>query len=170
MGIYGLIGNLVEAKVEFVLVGGLAVTLHGYRRVTLDVDVVLALNDENLSRFIDCAKAADLRPVLPIPIDALRDAEFIERAYREKHMLAFALRGPDMMATVIDVLVRPVVPYEVLQKNAISKIIGVHRMQVASIDDLIVMKTGTGRSKDMIDIEELIKIKASLGGNDGQAD
>jgi predicted nucleotidyltransferase len=161
MSIYGLLGQLVEAKVEFVLVGGLAVTLHGYRRVTLDVDVVLALNDENLSRF--------MHPVLPIPIDALRDAEFIERAHREKHMLAFALRGPDMMATVIDVLVRPVVPYEVLRKNAVSKVIGVHRLQVASIDDLIVMKTGTGRSKDMIDIEELIKIKASLGGRDDQA-
>jgi len=33
---------------------------------------------------------------------------------------------------------------------------------VAGIDDLISLKTGTGRSKDVLDIEELRKIKRQL--------
>ena len=159
MSMYSLLSGLAESAVDFVLVGGLAVTLHGYQRVTMDVHVVLALNNANLDKFIDNARRENLRPVLPIAIDSLRDAALIDQWHRDKGMLAFALRGPDMMATVIDVLVRPVVSFEQLKRNAVTKRIGPLSIAVASIDDLIRMKTATGRSKDALDIEELRKIK-----------
>ena len=159
MSMYSLLASLTDAAVDYVLVGGLAVTLHGYQRVTMDVDVVLALDDGNLQKFIECAKRAGLRPVLPIAIDSLRDAALIEKWNREKGMLAFALRAPDMMSTVIDVLVRPIVPFDTLKSNAIFKRVGPLTIPVASIDDLITLKTGTGRNKDVLDIEELRKIK-----------
>ena len=159
MSMYNLLATLSGAKIDYVLVGGLAVALHGYQRVTMDVDVALALDDENLAKFVDCAKSANLEPVLPIPIDSLRDAALIDLWHREKGMLAYALRGPDRMATVIDVLVRPVVSFDELKRNAVIKRIGPLSIPVASIDDLISLKTGTGRSKDVLDIEELRKIK-----------
>lgn len=159
MSMHSLLSALGAAKIDYVLVGGLAVLLHGYQRNTTDVDVVLALNDENLSNFIDCAKNANLKPVLPISIDSLRDAALIDQWHREKGLLAFALRDPGKMATVIDVLVRPVVSFEQLKRNAMIKRIGALTIPVASIDDLIALKTGTGRSKDVIDIEELRKLK-----------
>lgn len=169
MSMYSLLSALSEANVDYVLVGGLAVSLHGYQRVTMDVDVVLALNDSNLSRFIDCARAANLKPVLPVPLDSLRNAALIDQWHREKGLLAFALRGPEVMATVIDVLVRPVVPFETLKRNAIAKRAGTLSIPVASLDDLVTLKTGTGRSKDALDIEELLKIKQKLvAGRDGR--
>lgn len=160
MTMFKLIEALTEAGVDYVLVGGLAVALHGYQRVTMDVDVVLAMDPENLRRFIDCAKSANLRPVIPVSLDSLAQPELIEQWHREKGMLAFALRGPDIMATVIDVLVKPVVPFADLRRDAVIVDIGRLRVPIASIDHLIAMKTGTGRSKDAIDIEELCKIKA----------
>ncbi len=160
MSMHTLLSALGAAKIDYVLVGGLAVLLHGYQRNTTDVDVVLALNDENLSNFIDCAKQANLKPVLPISIDLLRDAALIDQWHREKGLVAFALRDPGKMATIIDVLVRPVVPFEQLKRNALIRRIGALTIPVASIDDLITLKTGTGRTKDVIDIEELRKIKA----------
>jgi len=163
MSMYELLAMLNGAKVDYVLVGGLAVTLHGYQRLTMDVDVVLAMTDENLGKFVDCARAANLRPVLPIALDMLRDAAQIDQWHAEKGMLAFALRGSDMMATVIDVLVRPVVPFEELKRRAITKKIGPLSIAVASIDDLIRMKSGTGRGKDAIDIDELRKIQQDSG-------
>ena len=162
MSMYKLLATLSDARIDYVLIGGLAVTLHGYQRLTMDVDVVLALTDENLARFVDCARNANLKPVLPIPLDSLRDAALIDQWHREKGMLAFALRGPDRMATVIDVLVRPVVSFEQLKRNALVKHIGPLSVPVAGIDDLIILKTGTGRSKDVLDIEELRKIKQQL--------
>ena len=159
MSMFKLIETLTDAGVDFVLVGGLAVALHGYQRVTMDVDVVLAMEPDNLQRFIGCAKAADLRPVIPVSLDSLARPELIEQWYREKGMLAFGLRGPDMMATVIDVLVRPVVPFADLRRDAVIVDVGPLKVPIASIEHLIVMKTGTGRSKDAIDIEELRHIQ-----------
>jgi hypothetical protein len=162
MSMYDLLATLSGAKIDYVLVGGLAVTLHGYQRLTMDVDVVLASNDENLAKFVECASSAKLEPVLPIPLDSLRDAALIDQWHREKGMVVFALRGPERMATVIDVLVRPVVSFDELKRNAVIKRIGPLSIPVASIDDLIRLKTGTGRSKDAVDIEELREIKRQL--------
>ena len=159
MSMHNLLSILTDAQIDYVLVGGLAVTLHGYQRVTMDVDVVLALNDENLSNFVDCAKKANLKPVLPVSIDSLRNAELINQWHREKGLIAFALRDSGTVATVIDVLMRPVVSFEQLKRNAVIRRIGALTIPVASIDDLITMKTGTGRTKDVIDIEELRKLK-----------
>ncbi|MCK7490984.1 MAG: hypothetical protein MZW92_03710 [Comamonadaceae bacterium] len=75
-------------------------------------------------------------------------------------MLAFSLRGPEAQATVIDLLVRPAVPYAELRRDAVSIEIGNWRVAVASIDHLIIMKTGTGRSRDAIDVEELERLRS----------
>jgi hypothetical protein len=157
---FDLIELLSANRVDYVLVGGLAVALHGYQRVTMDVDVVLAMDDANLDRFIAAADAAGLRPTVPVPIGSLRQPDLIEQWHREKGMLAFSLRGADTVATVIDVLVRPRVPYADLRRDAVTVEVGPHRIPVASIDHLIEMKTGTGRGKDAVDVEALKKLKA----------
>jgi len=46
MGMFDLIKILDNAGIKYVLVGGLAVALQGYPQVTMDVDVVLAMNDD----------------------------------------------------------------------------------------------------------------------------
>lgn len=158
MGMFDLIKLLAEKEIDFVLVGGLAVALQGYQRVTMDVDVVLAMDAANLDRFISAARGAGLRPTIPVSIDSLGRPELIEQWHREKGMLAFSLRGPEVRATVLDVLVKPVVPYADLRRDAVMVDMGSSRVAVASIPHLITMKTGTGRGKDVIDIDELRKL------------
>lgn len=126
----------------------------------MDVDVVLALDEENLQRFVAGAEAAGLQPVIPVEIASLAQPELLDRWHHEKGMLAFCLRQPEGMATVIDVLIRPVVSYQDLRRDALAVAVGPLMVPVASSDHLITMKTGTGRGKDQIDIEELEKIKA----------
>jgi len=159
MGMFDLIKMLSDAKVDYVVVGGLAVALHGYQRLTMDVDVVLGMTSENLMRFIDAAKNAGLLPVIPVNIETLANPQQIEQWHREKGLLAFGLRHPDAMATVIDILVHPVVSYDALRRDAKLVSIGKLEVPIASIDHLIAMKEGTGRSKDQIDIAELRKIQ-----------
>ena len=159
MGMFDLIRLLSDNDVDFVLVGGLAVALQGYPRTTMDVDVVLAMDSENLTRFVKGAREAGLQPTIPVDIDALRDPALIDTWYREKGMLAFSLRGPAAQATVIDVLVRPKVSFEALRRDATLVDVGNCRIPVASIPHLIEMKRDTGRSKDRIDIEELEKLQ-----------
>jgi hypothetical protein len=52
--------RLVEAKVEFVLCGGLAAFLQGSSILTRDVDVVCEMSNENISRIYDAVR--DLNP------------------------------------------------------------------------------------------------------------
>ena len=120
MKIAELLKSLSEARVDYVLVGGLAVQLHGYLRSTFDIDLVLAMNDENLTRFIGVARGFGMKPVIPVDIDALRDARQIEQWHRDKGMLAFALREPQAGGNVIDILVRPEITYERLLENAVE--------------------------------------------------
>lgn len=159
MNLFQMIEMLSAAKVDYVVVGGLAVALHGYQRVTMDVDVVLAMTPKNLQSFIDAAKAAGLQPVAPASIDSMADSELLERWFQDKGMLAFGLRGPDTTSTVIDVLIKPRVSFADLKRDATIIDVGNLHIPIASIDHLIAMKTETGRSKDALDIAELKKLR-----------
>lgn len=154
-----LLQALSSEMVEFVLVGGMAVQLHGYARMTYDIDLVLAMNDANLSRFIEIAKRFGLAPVIPAPIDSLKNASLIEQWHREKGMLAFALREPGIGGSVVDVLVRPDLSYEELAAEAVHGQLFGFTVKIASIDHLLQMKRIANRPKDQLDIAALEKIK-----------
>ena len=154
-----LLQALSTNVVDFVLVGGMAVQLHGYSRMTYDIDVVLSMTDANLTRFIDIAKQFGLAPVIPVPIDSLKNASLIDKWHREKGMLAFALREPAIAGSVIDVLVRPDVSYERLNTDAVEGQLFGCTVKIASIEHLLEMKRIANRPKDLLDIRALEKIK-----------
>ena len=58
---------------------------------------------------------------------------------------------------MIDVVVKPKVPYSDPRRDAETIEVDPHRIPVASIDHLIEMKTGAGRGQDAVDIEALRK-------------
>lgn len=157
---------LSSDSVEFVLVGGMAMQLHGYLRMTYDIDLVLAMSDANLSRFIEVAKRFGLTPVIPVPIDSLKNSSLIDQWHREKGMLAFALREPGAGGSAVDVLVRPDVSYEALAAQAVQGQIFSHAVKIASIDHLLEMKRAANRPKDQLDIEALGRIKRGEDPND----
>lgn len=159
MKIAELLQSLTDAQVDYVLVGGLAVQLHGYMCSTFDIDLVLAMNDENLARFVDVAKRHGLTPGIPVPIESLRDADQIDRWRRGKGMLAFSLREPQAGGGVVDVIVRPEVSFDRLMVNAVVGDLFGRHVPIASIDDLLVMKRAANRPKDRLDIEALERIK-----------
>ncbi|MCR4298284.1 MAG: hypothetical protein NUV75_05965 [Gallionella sp.] len=161
-----LLQSLSEGQVQYVLVGGMAVQLHGFMRSTFNIDLVLAMNDENLVRFIDVAKRFGLIPSIPVSIESLRNASQIEQWYREKGMLAFALREPQVGGGVVNILVRPEVPFEQLMESAVEGKLFEQQVWIASIEDLLTMKRVANRPKDQLDIAALEKIKRGEDPND----
>lgn len=159
MKIAELLQSLADEQVQYVLVGGLAVQLHGFLRATFDIDLVLAMDDANLARFIDVATRYGLTPAIPVPIDSLRNAAQIGQWHREKGMLSFSLREPQAGGSVVDVLVRPEVPFDKLMANAVAGELFGRRVMVAAIDDLLAMKRMANRPKDQLDILALEKIR-----------
>lgn len=154
-----LFRELQKHDVQYVVVGGLAVVLHGYARATVDVDLVLALDASNLRRFLEVAQVLKLTPTLPVKIDALLDAAQLDEWVREKHMIAFALRSPVSTSPTIDIIVRPVVPFAQMHANRVEKTLEDITVHLASIDDLIVLKTGTGRLRDEYDVRILTELR-----------
>lgn len=78
MKITELLQLLADKQIQYVLVGGLAVQLHSFLYAIFDIDLVLAMGDERLVRFIDVAKSYGLKPGIPVPIDSLRNADQID--------------------------------------------------------------------------------------------
>jgi hypothetical protein len=153
---------LQKHEVRYVVVGGIAINLHGVERATMDADLVLAMDQDNLARFLKVASDLALKPLLPVKIEALCDAQQIDEWVREKHMLAFNLRPTSPTLPSVDILVQPKVPFETLYCNRIKRDFGDVQFSIASIDDLIAMKAGTGRKQDASDIIALNKVKSVL--------
>jgi hypothetical protein len=53
------------------LVGGLAMNLYGVPRSTMDVDIVPAMDQDNLRAFFDMAKQMNMKPVAPVSVEDL---------------------------------------------------------------------------------------------------
>ena len=49
----GLLRRLLESRVEFIIVGGVACNVHGSARATFDVDVVYARTADNIDRLVN---------------------------------------------------------------------------------------------------------------------
>lgn len=83
----GLFRRLFEAKVDFIVVGGVAATLHGSGRATFDVDVVYSRSDENIARLVSA-----LRPIDPYLRGAPEGLPFILDEETVRRGLNFTLR------------------------------------------------------------------------------
>ena len=75
-------------------------------------------------------------------------------------MIALSFRS-DTGETEIDLLVAESDSFEKLKRNAVSISVEQSTFYVASIDDLIEMKSKAGRPQDLLDIETLTRLKAS---------
>jgi len=71
----GLFRCLAQHDVRYLLVGGLAMNLLGVPRITMDIDLLLALDAASLDAFIQCARVLRLRHQIPEPLEALKDPE-----------------------------------------------------------------------------------------------
>lgn len=74
----GVIRTLVDAQVDFILVGGVAATVHGSARLTRDIDVVYARTPGNMTRLVHALGTEDMAPLDPQRYLGLDDREFSE--------------------------------------------------------------------------------------------
>lgn len=150
---------LQDSDVRYVVVGGLALNLHGVERATMDIDLAISLDEANLGRAVTALSGLDLIPAIPADwSDVVRPGQ-LDRWHDEKRMLALSLRKREGIAPSVDILTRPPVPFDQLFTNRIVKDIAGLRVCLASIDDLIALKRAAGRKIDLSDINALELLK-----------
>lgn len=149
---------LNEAGVRYLVVGGLAVVLQGYARLTADVDLVIDLEPEAAHRAVEVLTGRGLTPVIPEPAIRFADPAARSSWIRDKGMQVFSLFDPGDPMLRVDLLVEAPLPFEELFARAEVKRLSTTQVRVASIPDLIRMKRVANRPRDRQDIDQLERL------------
>jgi Nucleotidyl transferase AbiEii toxin, Type IV TA system len=158
-----LFGALDKVRVRYVVVGGVAMNLHGVERATMDIDLAMALDSDNLSKAIDALAALGMKPAAPISLADAKDPANLSRWRHDKKMIALALQKVDGFAPTVDILIELSVPFTQLESNSICRNVSGILIRIASIDDLIALKRAAGRDVDTADIRALETLKRIKG-------
>lgn len=144
-----LIRGLADGGVHFILIGGVAATIHGSARLTRDVDVVYARPDDNLARLV-----AALKPLSPYLRGAPPGLPFSFDVETLRRGLNFTLTTN---AGDIDLLgeVTGGGGFDQLRNHASPVHVYDREVLCLDLDWLIRVKRAAGRPKDMEAIAEL---------------
>ncbi len=144
-----ILQRLVEAKVEFVVIGGYAAVIHGSAYITNDVDVCTVLSPENVERIR--AALGDLKPVHR---QTHRRLSFLEHPAPGQTLQNLYLETDhgiiDVLSTVLGVG-----DFHRLKERAETVTLFGQTVAVISIEDLIAAKEAVGRDKDKLTAKEL---------------
>lgn len=162
IGMASLLSALERAGARYVVVGGLAVILHGHLRGTADIDLVIELSPENCTKALDALAGVGLRPRLPVDMMQFADPEIRRDWVENRNMMVFQLWDPERPGRSVDVFVREPFAFDDLwSKSLVREIQGAH-VRIASIEHLIAMKRVAGRPRDLDDIAALEQIAREL--------
>lgn len=149
---------LAEARVDYVVVGGFAVILHGHARATRDLDLVVELSPANCQRAIAALSGIGLRPRLPVPMSDLADPAKREEWRRRRNMIAFPLWDEANPERIVEIFVYEPMAFEQMRAQAVLQHLDGIPIPIASIEHLIAMKKEAGRPHDRQDIEALRRL------------
>ena len=147
---------LNQAKVDYLIVGGLAVNAHGFVRLTRDVDIVLGLSPKNAATGLHALLAIGYQMAIPEKPEDFANAEKRELWRKEKQMIVLKLWSDEHRRTPIDIFVYEPFDFagELLQSSLLEISAGI-LAPVVSLNTLLEMKKEADRPQDRIDIEEL---------------
>ena len=143
-----LLAAFAAAKVDYAIVGGVAVNAHGYVRATNDLDIFIRPTEEN-------ARAAfDALVLLGVPLEGVAPNDLLD----EEENLRF---GPeedhvDILASIGEM------PFEQVWRNRIETEVEGVPVPFISKADLIQNKLQVGRLRDLDDAEELALIPSEV--------
>jgi hypothetical protein len=148
-----------QAKVKYVVVGGVAFNLLGGSRATADLDVLLAMDDENLKKTIKVLLKKGYKVKQPVdPLD-FADKKIRDIWVRDKNLKAFNFYKDKSGYEELDIIVESPVSFEQARQDAVTVKAGGYKIPVIAIDKLISMKMAAGREQDILDVKELRMIK-----------
>lgn len=148
-----MIECLQREGVEFMLVGGYAVALHGWPRMTFDIDFWILANPQNAAAVVRALKA------FGAPLMDLTEEDF----YRPGMVFQIGTEPQriDILSAVSGV------SYEDAVMRALKMEVDGLSLKVISLDDLILNKRASGRPKDIVDALTLEKLKEKKSGQNG---
>jgi hypothetical protein len=152
-----IIIELADAKVDFVIGGGVACVLQGVERFTLDLDVAVNLTPANLERFIAVMASQGLVPRVPVEPESLLDPDVRKVIVEEKNALVFTFIDLKDPRRHVDMFLRDDLSYEVLNEHCDRVDFDGRKVAITSVEKLLEIKEAIDppRDKDQLDIAVL---------------
>ena len=151
-----LLRLLVEAKVDFIIVGGAAATAHGSARLTLDLDIVYSRSSTNIERLVNALRHIQpyLRGAPPgLPFDW--STQTIQKGLN--FTLTTTLGAIDLLGEIVGGG-----RYEQMLPQTIEIEVADVNCRCLSLERLIEVKRAAGRPKDIEAVAELEKILSEI--------
>lgn len=151
---------LVDHRVDFVVVGGVAIRIHSSAYVTFDLDFCYSRTKDNLAKIVSALSIYN-----PRPRDFPKESPYFfdERSLQNGSNFTFEIEIGD-----IDLLgeIAGVGDYAVVKKSSEVFEIYEREVRVLSIDGLIDAKRAAGRTKDLLVLPELEALRELLTEED----
>lgn len=132
---------LNDQKVEYLLIGGYAVILHGYKRTTHDMDIWIAVNKTNPQKIIRALDAYGF------DVDGMDEKIFME----ERSIVRFG--DEPLMIEVVTTIGG--VDFDECYRRADTAFLAGVEVPLIALTDLRTNKTASGRAKDLVDLDHL---------------
>jgi hypothetical protein len=152
MFIKEIVKTLGNYGVDYALVGGYAVALHGAIRGTVDIDLVITIDLDQFCAAEQALLSLGLEPRLPVKADEVYN--FREEYMRNRNLSAWSFYNPKNPLEIVDIMITN----DLRDMKTVKKKINRMTIKVASIPDLIKMKQASGRPQDIEDIKALERL------------
>ncbi len=149
MLIYDLTAGFKKAKIPFAVIGGLALALHGIVRATIDIDIVIKLNADNLKKAESVLESLGLTSRIPVRAEDI--IKFKDEYIREKNLIAWSFVDYKKPSRQVDILIT--FSLEDIDFQDIK--VGGIKIPTATLEELAKMKKQVGRPQDLIDLETI---------------
>jgi uroporphyrinogen-III synthase len=149
---------LEAAGIEYAVVGGVAVNIHGVPRMTYDVDIVVATSESSLRACREALEGLGLRCRLPFALETIFEVATRTALELERNLVAVTFTDPSNPLREVDVLVAPSLDPDGIAARAVRRGAGDVSVRVATVEDLIRMKRVANRPQDVADIAHLERI------------
>ena len=153
MWILAVTKALSSHKVRYAIVGGYAVSLHGAVRGTIDIDIVIPLELNQYNKAEAALKSLGLESNLPVSAEEVFN--FRDEYINNRNLIAWTFTSPKNPTQIVDIIITEDSNQFKTTKVKIQR----QSANIASIEDLIRMKSDTGRKQDQADIEALRRLK-----------
>lgn len=147
---YKIIREFNGTKLNYVLVGGAALVVHGIPRSTLDIDIFVPAKEEVLHKLFELADSLRLKSEQKSILLISNSPKLFVNQW-----ICFSYKGQD----ILDVFLAGEKEFNKLYANSEQKEDKDIRIRVASLRDIETMKKKSGRPIDLADLEFIKEAK-----------
>ncbi|MCI5066640.1 hypothetical protein MRY87_13040 [bacterium] len=150
------IGHLESSGVQYLIVGGFAVVMHGCNRFTPDMNVMVSFDDsERLQSFFSALTAADFVSTTDGDIELLKSVSHREELFDNGRRWFFPFRDLEAPSFSLDLFLHFPLPFEQLWEARLQLPYDGGQFAICSREHLIQLKELADRGQDKADIGSL---------------